>query len=246
MDQIAQIVKKRKILTKKNIIILSGVLVSIMLFFIARMVLLPDFEPAIRFVSGTEYISGEFGQVIVRLADKDGNPIINADCNATVLYPDKSYFLLDYPLGPSSQPGNYYAEFTTPTITGIYEETVKCAAVSKNKHKEVFISSSFHVSVALNFIVEMSALQAERYRDLVARLNQTSANINDTRKEVLDSIDQTFNQQFMVELQKTEDNIVDEINKTESNLNSSFTEKFSKIYGDFAELGTTMQNIFTG
>ena len=245
MDPIAQIVKERKILTKRNIIILSVALVLIILPLTIRIVFFPDFEPAIRFVSGTEYISGEFGQTIIRLADADGKPITNADCNVTIFYPDKSYFLIDYPLRPSSQPGNYYAEFTTPTITGIYEETVKCTAVSKNKHKDVVISSSFHVSVALNFIVEMSVLQAERYRDLVARLNQSMAEINNSRQEVLDSIDRTFNEQFITEIQRTEGNIMGEINKTESNLNSSFTEKFSKIYSDFSELGTTMQNIFT-
>jgi len=50
----------------------------------------------IRMVSGTEYISGETGQVITRLSDRFGNPITGATCVATIIYPDKTYFLIDH------------------------------------------------------------------------------------------------------------------------------------------------------
>jgi hypothetical protein len=239
-------IKKIKIKKKFLIpIIVVALLILISFIFIIKTIFFPDFNPVLRFVSGTEYISGEFGQVIIRLADSDGEPITGANCNATILYPDKSYFLLDFPLTTSSEPGNYYGEFTTPTITGIYEETVRCSVGSGNQQRELKISSSFHVSVALNFIIDMSVLQAQRYNDLVARLNQTLTEINSTRNNILENFNQTFNQQFLVELNEMEEFLSEEINNSEANLTVSIDEKFSEIYEDFAALGASLQSIFT-
>jgi hypothetical protein len=223
----------KRYLNKKVAILLSIVILIIPAGIFTYSFLVSGIEPILRFVSGTEYISGETGQVIVRLSDTNGNPINNAMCNVSILYPDKSYFLVDFPLVPSSEPGNYYAQFTTPTLTGIYEETAKCAVISNNKENSLTISSSFHVSVALNFIVEMSALQADRYRDIVARLNQTINEVNTSRSEVLTSINKTFNEQFTVELGKAQTNIT-------SSINNSFTD----LYSDMTQLGTSIQNIF--
>ncbi len=215
------------------IIVIMLILIALASTFYIYNFYLSGAEPLLGFVSGTEYISGETGQVIVRLGDTDNNPITNAKCNVTILYPDKSYFLLDYPLQPSTEPGNYYTQFTTPTITGVYEETARCSFDLKNKKRELIVSSSFHVSVALNFIVDLSAAEAERYRDLISKLNQTMINVNKTRDLVLESINKTFNEQFIYEL-----------NKTQNNITSTMDNKFLKIYSDFAALGTAMQNIF--
>src|SRR3989338_4591441 len=225
---------KLNYLSKRKIIIIVVVIVAFAGIGGAYYLLGQELQPVLRFISGTEYISGETGQVIVRLSDSNGNHITNAKCNASILYPDKSYFLVDYPLVSSSEPGNYYAQFTTPTITGIYEETAKCSVVNKNKESFLAISSSFHVSVALNFIVEMSALQAERYRDLVAKLNQTINEINSSKKDVLTSINRTFNEQFIIEL-----------GKTQTNITTTVDSKFVKYYEDMNQLGQSIQNIFS-
>jgi len=191
----------------------------------------------IKMVSGTEYISGEYGQVIVRVSEKNGNGIEGANCTAIVLYPDKSYFLMDYPLQTSTQPGNYYAQFMTPTINGIYEETITCNYTSQGKASLLKISSSFHVSPALNFIVEMSKTQAERYQDLVNRINQT-------RQDVLLEINDTMNKSFD-ELIKNQTAIIRaDINDSRNETLAEVDTKFDKIYKDMDELGTSMHKIF--
>jgi hypothetical protein len=194
-------------------------------------------EGAIKMVSGTEYISGEYGQVIVRVADKNGNSIEGANCTAVILYPDKSYFLLDYPMQTSSQSGNYYGQFMTPTVNGIYEETITCNYTSNGRASALKISSSFHVSPALNFIVEMSKTQAERYQDLVERINQT-------RHEVLLEINNTMNKSFDQLIENNTAIIRADINDSKNETLAQVDQKFEKIYKDMDKLGTSMHQIF--
>ena len=198
----------------------------------------------LKMVSGTEYISGEFGQVIIRLSDYKGKAITGALCNVTVLYPDKSYFMLDLPLQPSTEPGNYYREFTTPTINGIYEETIKCSSIVNGKPVATSVSSSFHVSVALNFIVELSRLQAERYSDLVQRLNATQASINLTREEILREINETFSYDIMQRIEQSESSITQRINESKQELNGSVSGMFGSLNSRMASLGTSLLAIF--
>lgn len=203
---------------------------SYFLFFSAQ-------EGDIKMVSGTEYISGEYGQVIVRVADKSGNGIEGANCTASVLYPDKSYFLMDYQMQTSSQPGNYYGQFMTPTINGIYEETITCNYTNRGKADMLKISSSFHVSPALNFIVEMSKTQAERYQDLVERINQT-------RQDVLKEINESFNKSFDQMLENSTALIRSDINNSRNETIAKVDQKFERIYGDMDKLGQSMHEIF--
>jgi len=191
----------------------------------------------IKMVSGTEYISGEYGQVIVRVADKNGNGIEGANCTAIVLYPDKSYFLLDYPLQASSQLGNYYAQFMTPTINGIYEETITCNYTSRGRAETLKISSSFHVSPALNFIVEMSKTEAERYRDIMDKINQT-------RQDVLLEINNTFNKSFDVLIENNTALLRADIAASKNETLEKVDQKFDRIYKDMDKLGTSMHEIF--
>jgi hypothetical protein len=178
----------------------------------------------LKMVSGTEYISGEFGQVIIRLTDRFGNEIIDATCSATILYPDKTYFLLDASMGLSTTGGNYYREFTTPSVTGIYEEIITCT-FDKNGPRTEKISSSFHVSPALNFVVELSQREREHYDELVRRLNET-----------------------YVELM----HLFNESNANFKNINETMQEEMNRVvgaskeemYGDFADLGRAYVDIF--
>ena len=61
-------------------------------------------EPIIKMVSGTEYISNEEGQIIVRLQDNAGNNITDASCRVSLLYPDKSYVFIDQDMIPTTVP----------------------------------------------------------------------------------------------------------------------------------------------
>ncbi len=231
--------KSRRIWGKKRprLILITSVIIvlSIVSFFIVRG---GKKDLVLEMVSGTEYISGEYGQVIVRIADRQGSPYQNATCTADILYPDKSYFVNDYVLGESSTPGNYYAEFMTPTINGIYEEYISCTYIDRGSQQTLEIASSFHVSPALNFIVDMSALQAERYWDLVERINQT-------RQELLDEIETTFNQDFAELLINRTDALLLEINAAHNRSDENLNNKFSDFNTDMAQLGQSMNDIFS-
>lgn len=106
----------------------------------------------LKFVSGTEYWSGETGQMIVRLLDWKKEPFLNAQCVGTILFPNKTVWRSKMPLAATNSgatPGNYYMNFTTPQAEGVYEELAECEYTPGNK---MTISSAFHVAVPLNFL----------------------------------------------------------------------------------------------
>jgi len=220
---------------KRLLIPLGAVLVVIIGVFL--FVFFSEGEGVLKMVSGTEYISGEYGQVIARLADKNGNPIENASCFATILYPDKSYFLTDFAMQASAQAGNYYGQFMTPSVNGIYEETITCFYERHGNTETLKISSSFHVSPALNFIVEMSRLQAERYHEIVQR-------INDSRADILGEINATFNKSFDELVRNQTALIREDMNQSRNETIAKIDDKFGKVYSDFDKLGRSMQDIF--
>ncbi len=165
-------------------IILAGFIFSIY-YFSDKLLFSPD-EPVLKMVSGTEYISSEEGQVIVRLTDYFGNAIEGADCVASVLYPDKSYFFIDRIMYSTTIPGNYYASFTTPATSGVYEEHISCIIRDGDSFRTVKVSSSFHVSEGLNIVLEISRSQREQYTDIVGRINS----INLSYSELYNRINQ--------------------------------------------------------
>lgn len=82
---------KFKFFTKNNIFtILILISIIFLMFFFTN---INSYNPNLKMVSGTEYISGEEGQIIIRLEDEKGKPITNAKCIVSLLYPDKSFFL---------------------------------------------------------------------------------------------------------------------------------------------------------
>ncbi len=184
--------------------------------------------PEIKMVSGTEYISGETGQVIARITDNYGVPISDAKCFADVLYPDKNYFLYQEAMIESTTKGNFYKKFTTPEITGIYEYTITCKLNVDDEEQTVIISSSYHVSVALNYVIELSKVERERYEALVLSLNSS------------------FND-ILVELEKKneiESIRLDQIEQQLKELDSDVKDNNKELNSDFAELGEAFTNIF--
>ncbi len=198
-------------------------------------------------VSGTEYISNEQGQIIVRLQDAKGISITDANCIVSLLYPDKSFFFVDREMGPTTVPGNYYVSFITPEYEGVYEEAVKCTVIRNGTPRVLQISSSFHVSTGLNLIVEVSRSQREQYVALVQRLDDLDNNLTerissvdarvyDVQNYIDNNIMNEFNNvttQFdNVNSQINDINISisDSMNGIEGRLNTTMLTNFSELY----------------
>jgi hypothetical protein len=218
-------------------------------------------SPELKMVSGTEYISNEQGQVIVRLQDSTGTSITDASCVVSLLYPDKSYFFVDREMNPTSVPGNYYISFITPEKEGIYEEYIKCIVIRNGNPNTLQISSSFHVSTGLNLIVEVSRSQREQYVALVQRLNDLDNNLTErinsvdarvygVQNYIDNNVMQEFNNvsnQFGVVNSKINDinvSISDSMNGIEGRLNTTMITNFSELYSKFKSSYNAMANVF--
>lgn len=103
---------------------------------------LPDREPVLSFVSGTEYSpNDEFGGTVVKLSDWKGDGI-NTDCYLSILFPDKSIYLNWTGMNYQSEYSNYYLDWTVPDIEGIYDMEVRCSYNNKN----MSLGKGFHVN----------------------------------------------------------------------------------------------------
>jgi len=249
--------KSSKINNKRLFLFIGiGILVVALIIFLIFFIRSETAEPGIKMVSGTEYISGEEGQVIVRLEDTRNTPIEDAECIMSLLYPDKSFFLIDVPMIPTSVPGNYYYSFTTPQTPGIYEEHIRCTVVRNNEPRTLNISYSFHVSPGLNLIVEMSQSQRAQYDDLVAKINALDANV----RAQINSVDmrvysmQTFiDNNVMGEVGNLKQDVKDinislndSVSGIEGRLNATMINNFEELYSRFRASYDAMSNIFGG
>jgi hypothetical protein len=101
-------------------------------------------------ISHTEYRYGETGQIIVRLVDFQGDPIIVDNCTASILYPDKSFFVQDALMTITGNiTGDHYYSFVNPAgPEGVYEYQATCIYQSGVKSKSA--TNSFHLSSAFN------------------------------------------------------------------------------------------------
>lgn len=160
----------------QNILIIISIIVIIPFAFIIFSNNSEDSD--IKMVSGTEYISGEEGQIIIRLQDNKGKPITDANCIVSLLYPDKSFFFTDRKMQQTSVPGNYFTAFITPSREGIYEEHVRCNTSKEGELAQMRISSSFHVSAGLNMVREISISQREQFNKLFNQINDTNNKLN--------------------------------------------------------------------
>jgi hypothetical protein len=203
---------------------LIAIAFSLMWFLIIP--LFQDSTPEIAMVSGTEYISNEPAQVIIRLSDRDGNPLTDYTCTATILYPDKTYFMLDQSMSSSSEAGNYYRSFTTPSVIGVYEETITCINAGNRTLK---VSSSFHVSLALTIVEQIFINQSIQFASLMQEFNSTQVRLNE--------LDTLINQ--------TRNELNVKINETEVKLNNTITGRFIALYEDIANASQAKADIFS-
>jgi hypothetical protein len=126
-------------------------------------------------ISHTEYYANETGQVIIRVSDYLGNPL-NASCNATIIYPNKTFWYIDTPLSNSSIIGNYYKEITIPDVLGVYEYSFVCNATMNNKNYIIKKSSSFHVSIAYQMFQEIID-KLDALNNTLIQMNQSINNL---------------------------------------------------------------------
>ncbi len=242
---------------KRRRIIIAGLVIAFILISSISVYLFtqptkPD--SLLKFVSGTVYIAGERGQVIVRVSDRFGNPITNATCSATVIHPDKTYFFIDKAMQSSSIPGNYFIEFTTPTHIGLYEEIATCKGSFKDSPIDLKVSSSFQVSLGLSLITNVSARQIEQYENLVNKiliLENKLAAVNTTIKETFNAVENNLisvNNTVAQGFDKTSDKLTgveSSINTNIYSVNDTVSGRFSKYYGDMHNLSTLMAEIFS-
>jgi len=210
--------------------------------------------PGIKMVSGTEYISGEQGQVIIRLENSRHQSITDANCILSLLYPDKSFFLVDVPMQHTSIPGNYYHPFITPQTPGIYEEFISCTIVRDDVPTTLHISYAFHVSPGLNLVVEMSKSQREQYNDLINRVNNLDSNLRAQINAVDNRVQnlQTFVdsnvmgniQNLNQDVQDINVSLNDSVNGIEGRLNNTMLNNFDELYSKFKASYNAMSNIF--
>lgn len=134
-------------------------------------------------VSHSEYWSGEQGQIIGKLYNYRGQPIL-ATCNVTIYNPDKSIFLAPTPTDDTLETldGTHYINFTTPTTEGVYEYMIECGYTINNQFTSRKISNSFHLNPALNAIKVLNQTLAQQNATLqnlftyVNTINQTTWN----------------------------------------------------------------------
>ena len=205
---------KRKL--NKNFYILGFIFLAVALFLIVFFVFLKN-SALLSMVSGTEYISGEQGQIIIRLEDSKGNPLSNANCLVSVLYPDKSFFIVDEQMQSTTVSGNYYISFITPENEGVYEEYVVCDITGR----DIYISSSFHVSAGLNLVSEMFSAQQTQFQRVISDIMVT--------QELL---------------QNNVQNLTNRLEGVEVTLNASLEENQEMLLQKFSEMGGAMYNIF--
>ena len=199
-----------------------------------------DFNPVIKMVSGTEYISGEEGQIIIRISDKDNLPINGANCKASVLYPDKSFLFTDRVMTKTTIAGNYYLSFITPSVDGIYEEHINCEVLFGGVRKTLFISSSFHVSAGLNLITEISRSQRRQYDELINQSNITQRLLEQKISNM--SLELAV---LKIDLVSLRGNISNLQEKIHMDINETIKKQYNNMSNKFAILGQSMSTIFT-
>lgn len=108
--------------------------------------------PKMAMVSHTEYAYSAPGQIIARLVDFQGNPVVVNNCTATILYPDKTSFVSAALMSASTISGDYYYNFTTPAgPEGTYEYQATCTYAAGTKTASV--TNSFHLTPNFNNIL---------------------------------------------------------------------------------------------
>lgn len=142
----------------------------------------------LKMVSHTEYRYGEQGQIIARLVDFQGNAVVVTSCNATILYPDKSYFANMAGMTASGNiTGDHYYSFTTPTgPEGVYEYQATCFYMQGMQVRNQSVTNSFHLSGAFNAILNNQTVQNQYLEGIQGNLTLVQQAIQNVSDELAD------------------------------------------------------------
>lgn len=212
-------------------VVCGGILIVALVWFLFSM--LRPVSASLSMVSGTEYISGEEGQVIARIADRNGRPISGALCNATILFPEKSFFMLEREMSQAQTSGNYFVTFTVPAITGIYEYNVDCLVGDDL----ITTSRSFHVSPAYNIIAEIAIANEQRHQETLSR-------IQNLRQEILAELNETISEDILEYLDQQTITLVSEMQSNTNQSISSINDNFQEYRDDMLRIGLAITEIF--
>lgn len=116
-------------------------------------------EGSLSFVSGTEYAQLEQGATIIRITDGYGAGVTANWCNETIYFPNKTIWLDGESMTEGGASGSWYYDFVTPSISGIYEQYVRCGVPLGATERIIENSKAFHVSDPLTLLNETGSAQ---------------------------------------------------------------------------------------
>lgn len=202
-------------------------------------------------VSHTEYRSGETGQIIGKLFNFRGDPIL-ADCNVTIYNPDKSIFLAPTPTDDTLEAtdGTHYVNFTTPATEGTYEYKIFCAFTLGGNPTDRTVSNSFHLSPALNTITTVNNT-VNSYVAYLVDINDTTDETNEIVKQINASTSTLLNDSnqdllaFLVDVNNT----VTDIDLNVIDINSTIVQEFATLQVNISNINVDIDyirnNLFT-
>jgi len=135
-------------------------------------------------ISHTEYRYGEDGQIIARLVDYQGTAVVVDNCTATILYPDKTFFVNAALMNDTGNiAGDHYYEFVTPNgPEGVYEYQATCS-YTLGTVRTKSVTNSFHLSSAFNSVLgNLTQLSS----DLAAVNSSLSADVAGVASDIAD------------------------------------------------------------
>jgi hypothetical protein len=141
--------------------------------------------PVMNMVSHTEYRFSEPGQIIARLVDYQGDPVVVTNCYATILNPDKTYFVNHSLMqNVSLISGDHYFNFTTPTgPEGTYEYQAVCN-YGPGGSKSASVTNSFHLSSAFTSIMANQTAQSLQLTAIQGNVTQVQNSLTQLSAEV--------------------------------------------------------------
>lgn len=130
-------------------------------------------------VSHTEYRYGEPGQIVARLVDFQGAPVVVNNCTADIKYPDKTAFVTAQLMTTSTITGDHYINFTTPSgPEGVYEYQATCFYNVGINVRNQSVTNSFHLSSAFTNIMANQTAQNAQLTAIQGNLTVVQTTLN--------------------------------------------------------------------
>jgi len=249
------------LVTALSLLVLSGVFVSGMFVYATGSSVVES--TYMKMISHTEYRYAEAGQIVALLVDYQGAPVVVQNCTATILYPDKTFFVQDALMTATGNiAGDHYYNFTTPDgPEGIYEYQATCNYLQGAAPKSASVTNSFHLSGAFNAVLgNLTNVQnnlTQLSLDLAAVNVSLSGDIADLSTQLNVNVTQLLSGQSDLSTQlnanittvlEAIDNISVEVNLTPvldaiDALEVSMAANFTEVFNEFSVVNTKLDQI---